>query len=154
MKNKSMWIIGSIAAIMFVVVLVVAFKIVFYKNGNGVYGNRLDNIENYPISEEKYESIKSILMKNSECQNVSHSLQGRIIKYFIEVSDETSVTTAQRFGDAIIDEFSETELGYYDVAIYVTSKSNEEPYPMAGYKSKTESAISWVTNKGEVENEE
>ena len=76
------------------------------------------------------------------------------MKFFIEVSKDTGVTSAQRIGDNIIDSFSETELGYYDVTIYVTSTEESEQYPMIGYKSKNKTAISWTINKGEVTDEE
>lgn len=154
MKKKSMWVIGILVAILFIAVVVVAVNIIFYPSGSGLYGDRLDGIENYAISDEKIEEVKSIASENKECKNISYTLQGKIMKFFIEVSSDTGITSAQRIGDNIIDGFSETELGYYDVAIYVTSTEKSEQYPMMGYKSKNESAISWTINKGEVKNEE
>lgn len=154
MKKKSMWIIGILVAIIFIVVVAVAIKIIFYPSENGVYGNRLDGIENYAISEEKITEVKNTISENKECQSISYTLQGKIMKFFIKVSNDTGVTSAQRLGDNIIDSFSETELGFYDITIYITSDENVEPYPMIGYKSKNESAISWTVNKGEVEDEE
>ena len=153
MKKKSMWIIGSLVAILFVAVVAVAVKIIFFPSGNGVYGNRLEGIENYAISSDKIEEVKTQALENKECKNISYKLQGKIMKFFIEVSGDTGVTSAQRIGDNIIDNFSETELGYYDVTIYVTSEEESEQYPMIGYKSKNKTAITWTINKGEVEDE-
>lgn len=153
MKKRSMWIIGSIVAILFIVVVVIAIKIVISPNSNGIYGNRLDGIENYPISDEKINEIKTKIAENKECEDITFNIQGKILKFFVTVSKDTGITTAQRIGDNIIDSFSETELGFYDVAIYVNSKEESEQYPMLGYKNKNEKAISWTINKGEVEDE-
>lgn len=154
MKKKSMWIIGILVAIIFIAVVVMAIKIIFYPSDSGVYGNRLDGMENYIISSDKIEEVKNTISQNKECQNITYTLQGKIMKFFIETSSDIGITSAQRLGDNIIDSFSETELGYYDVTIYITSGENISPYPMIGYKSKNESAISWTINKGEVEDEE
>lgn len=154
MKKKSMWIIGSIVVIALIVVIGVALKIVIGGNSKGVYGNRLDGIENYAISDSKIEEIKTKILENKECEKITYNKQGRILKFFLTVTKDTGVTTAQRLGDNIVDSFSETELGYYDVTIYVESGENTEPYPMIGYKNKNEKAISWTVNKGEVKDEE
>ena len=150
MKNKSMWILGGVVAILFIVVVVICVKILFYPSDKGVYGNRLDGIENYPISNEKIEDIKTNIAKNKECETITYQLQGKLMKFFIHVKNETGSTSAQRLGDHIIDSFSEEELGYYDISIYITSSDESEQYPMIGYKSKNNSSISWTVNKGEV----
>lgn len=153
MKNKSLWILGGIVAILFIVVVVMCVKILFYPSGKGIYGNRLDGIENYPINSEKIEEVKSTILESDDCKNISYQLQGKIMKFFIQVSDETGTTSAQRLGDNIIDSFSETELGYYDVSIYITGSAESEQYPMIGYKSRNKTSISWTVNKGEKDEE-
>ena len=126
MKKSSMWIIGSIVFILFCVVMALCVKILFYPSTTGTYGNRLEGIENYPISDEKIAEIKSAISESKDCESITYSLQGKIMKFFINVSSETGTTSAQRLGDNIIDSFSETELGYYDVSIYITSVSENE----------------------------
>lgn len=153
MKKKSMWILGSIVAILFVVVTIMSVKILFSSNGDDVYGNRLEGIENHVISDEKIEEIKAKLLETKDCESVSYSLKGKIMKFFIKVSSETGTTSAQRLGDNIVDSFSETELNFYDISFYITSVEENEQYPMLGYKSKNEAAISWTVNKGEVTDE-
>lgn len=154
MKNKSRWIIGGIVALALIIVMVMAFKIVLGGSSNGEYGNRLDGIENYAISDSKISEIKEKILENKECQNIEYNTQGRILKFIVTVTKDTGVTTSQRMGDTIVDSFSETELSYYDVTIYVKSTEETEQYPMIGYKSKNENAISWTINKGEVKDEE
>lgn len=153
MKKKTMWILGGIVVLLFVVVAVICVKILFYPSGIGVYGNRLEGIENYPISADKIEEIKGTILESKDCESITYSLQGKIMKFFINVSKDTGIISSQRLGDNIIDSFSDTELSYYDVSIYVTSSEQSEPYPMIGYKSKNETAISWTVNKGEVNEE-
>ena len=50
-----------------------------------------------------------------------YSLKGKIMKFFIKVTSETGTASAQRLGDNIVDSFSETELGFYDISLYITS---------------------------------
>ena len=153
MKNKSMWILGGVVVVLFLVVVAMSIKILFYPTKSGVYGNRLQDINDYPISSEKIDEIKSKIKKNDDCKSIDYLLQGKIMKFFINVSNETGITSAQRLGDNIIDSFDETELKYYDFSIYITNDEQVEPYPMIGYKSKNETAISWTVNKGEVNEE-
>lgn len=153
MKKRTMWILGSIVAILFIVVIAICIKILFYPSGSGIYGNRLDGIENYPISDTKIEEIKQTILESKDCESITYNLQGKIMKFFIRVSDEIGTTSAQRLGDNIIDSFSETELDYYDVAIYITGNEESEQYPMLGYKSTNKAAISWTVNKGEQDEE-
>lgn len=154
MKKRAMWIIGSIVAVLFIAVVAICVKILFSPSGESVYGNRLEGIENYPISDEKINEIKTVLLENTYCKEVNYQLTGRIMKFFITVESETGSVSAQRLGDKIIDNLSETELGYYDVSIYISSTGEDEQYPMMGVKSKNDAAITWTVNKGEAEDDE
>ena len=154
MKKRTMWVIGSIVAVLFIAVIAICISILFTPTGESVYGNRLEGIENYPISNEKIDEIKKILLENKYCKEVNYQLTGRIMKFFITVEAETGSVNAQRLGDKIVDNLSETELGYYDLAIYISSTGDDSQYPMLGAKSKNDAAIAWVVNKGEAEENE
>ena len=81
MKKKSMWIIGSIVVIALIVVIGVAIKIVIGGNSKGVYGNRLDGIENYAISDSKIEEIKTKILENKECEKIKKIKGLRKVSY-------------------------------------------------------------------------
>ena len=154
MKKRTMWIIGSLVAVLFITVVIVCINILFTPTGESVYGWRLEGIENYPITDEKISEIKTILLESKYCKDVNYQLTGRIMKFFVKVETGTGSVNAQKLGDKIIDNLSETELSYYDVSVYISSTGDDEQYPMIGVKSKNDAAITWTVNKGEAEDDD
>jgi len=79
--------------------------------------------------------------------SVSYNKNVRILKFIINVKDDTKVEDSYKLGNIILENFSSSILGYYDVEVYITS--NSENYPVIGYCSKNADAFTWSVNWGE-----
>lgn len=112
------------------------------------YGERLEDIDKYPISDEVYNKIQEEYDANDNVKQISHHLQGKIIKYFITVDDKVSVKDAKALGDKIITYFDETTLSYYSIQIYLT-KTDEalNNFPIIGMKDPLSSSVSWTMDR-------
>ena len=103
--------------------------------GKAAYGNRLDGIENHKIKDNVYEDMENKLKEDKKVVEVTHKLHGKIINLIITVTDETSIEDAKKIANSTIPMFSEDDLNFYTLQVYV-KKDNKElnNFPIIGYK--------------------
>lgn len=141
-NNKIIVALLLIAVIMFSTILILIFSNL--SSGNDEYGNRLDNIENYPITEEMITNIKNELTGLDKVISISYNLEGRLANFIIKVEDDLAVSEAKNYADKVIEHFSEDLKGYYDIQVLIDSNNDEsEIYPIVGYKHKTSDSLVW-----------
>lgn len=147
-KNK---ILVAILTLVFIVIIISAIYIYLYQTNSNKYGNRLNGIENVLISNNKITNIKDKLLSNNNCNTVSYKLDGKIIKFFIDVTPETDELSLESMFNSILDGFSDSEKAFYDFEIFVTSTSKS--YPVIAYKHRNNEVFS-ISRKEVVEDEE
>lgn len=141
-NNKLLVTLLAIAIIMFSTILIIIFSNL--GGSNNEYGNRLDNIEQYPINNELIDGIKSEISALDKVDNINYNLEGRLANFIIYVDDDLNIATAQEYANKIIQHFSDELKTYYDIQILIDSKNEEsENYPIIGYKHKTTDMIVW-----------
>ena len=120
--------------------------IVMWFGGNGdKYGTRLDGIKDVPLSDSYLEEISSEVKDEEIVSNATIDVEGRLVNAIITVSDDASIDASKNLSDIVKDNFTEDELAFYDIQIFlVDSGSNEESiYPIIGYKHKTSDVFVW-----------
>jgi len=122
-----------------------------------VYGNRLDGIENVPITESFKKELIDFIKEDEDITDVIINVKGKIINIYIKVDkEENTIKDMQEKADEIIKKFSDKEIAFYDFQIFI--KNVDANYNMIGYKNNDNETISWVSDeieKSEVEvNEE
>ncbi|MFV0249892.1 MAG: hypothetical protein ACK5HP_02515 [Bacilli bacterium] len=110
------------------------------------YGKRLNNIDDYPISETVVKTLISDINNLEEVSEVSYNLEGKIINIIIDVKDGVEFTRASEFGNMVLEYFDEDQQSYYDLQIYLTCSENLENtiYPKIGYKHRTSQELVWT----------
>ena len=124
--------------------LIILFFIVFFvvpSFGGDVYGNRLEDIKSHNISNSTINDIKDSLKGQEGVKSVTYSSEGRILNFIINFEDDYNIDSAKKTAEIIIEKISEKNLKYYDVQMYLDSKSND--FPTIGYHSKGSDKISW-----------
>ena len=112
--------------VMIVYIIVVGFTFFIYKlfigsSGNPVYGDRLDGIENVPITEEQKTKIVDTLKEDKAVLNVTKPyLNGKILKVIITVGDKANVDGSKPFATKVTDILSDEQKKFYDVEVYIT----------------------------------
>ena len=112
------------------------------------YGNRLNSINEHIIEESLYNKIKSELEKDEKIDLITYREQGKIINFIVTVNDKTTIEDAKKVGNSIITYFSEDDIGYYTIQIYI--KKNDESlnnFPIIGAKNPLTASIIWTHDR-------
>ncbi len=140
-----------ILLVMFVLLVILGLKvkdILVPDEGKATYGDRLKNIDKYPISDSVYSKIDEEFGKNSKVLKVSHRLQGKTINYFITVDEKVSVKDAKSIGDSLIEYFDEDTLSYYSIQVSILKEKEElNNFPIMGMKHPESKVLSWTKDR-------
>lgn len=109
----------------------------------GYYGNRLNGIGQYKISNDTINRVKSEIHGDG-IESVQYHLEGKIINVMITVSPNMAVDSAKNASNKLLEIFTKEELKYYDLEVFLVSSGESENYPKIGYKHKTSDAILWT----------
>lgn len=149
-KNKSGDIKILLVLLFILIVCFVIIGIMFYKYFySGIsttkYGDRLDGIENYKLSDTLESDIKSLYEKTSSINKVSIDVKGRIIYINIAFKESVKVDTAKSEAVKALDKIGEENLKYYDVQFVLTYSGEEENsnFPLFGAKSANSLKVVW-----------
>lgn len=134
-----------------IILLFFAVKNTFFaKISDSKYGNRLDGIESYPITDSLVTDIKNGLSENEIINSVSYDLEGRIINFIVEVKPETDIAKAKEAVLKILEYFNDEYKAFYDIQVFLTCEDKENTiYPVMGYKHKTSSSFKWTVELGD-----
>ena len=128
-----------------IVIIIVLLSLFIYKNifQEGV-SERLDGIENYKLTKEEISSVKEKFNELESVSNIDIETNYKIIKVFLKLNDDLDFEKIKNVSNESITCFSEDNLSFYDIEIFVDSEVEEsETYPKIGYKYKTNSEFTW-----------
>lgn len=141
-KNKILVSLLVIAIVFFAAIMIIIFSNLSI--GNNEYGNRLDSIEKYPISDEAINEIKTDISSYEKVTFVSYNLEGKLANFILTVDDSLEEETAKNYANKILENLSDDVKSYYDIQVLVDSDNEEsEVYPIIGYKHKTTDMFVW-----------
>ena len=138
----------AFSRILFVILGLKVKDIFVPDEGKPTYGDRLKNLDKYPISDEVYQKIEEALTKGGNVTKVDHRIQGKTLNYYITFADKVTVKDAKSLGESIIKYFDEDTLGYYSIQIYLL-KENEKlnNFPIIGMKHPESKSVSWTKDR-------
>ncbi len=119
------------------------------------YGNRLNDIENYPIDESVYKKIDDEYSKNTNIKKTTHRVQGKIINFYVTLDDKATIADAKKLGDVIVKAFDEKTLSYYSIQIWMLKDNKElNNFPIVGMKHPLSDKIVWTQDREITKEEE
>ena len=153
-KNKVLIVLGIILIICFIAILFVTVSY-FFGSGESVYGDRLEDIEDYPIEDTFISEYIANLESDEMINSATFDVMGRVIYVTINFVGDTSLVEAQSKAAASLEQFSENLLSYYDIDFTLISEAteNSEGFTIMGAKNVAGSGIVW-NNNTPVESEE
>lgn len=116
--------------VILVYIIVVAFAYFLYKlfigsSGLPVYGDRLDGIENVPISEEQKKKIVEALSEPVFVLHVETPyLKGKILKVVMTVSDISDLKASKDLSTKILEILDADQKAFYDVEFFINKDYN------------------------------
>lgn len=148
-KNNRIYCILMLISL-FCFILMGSAVVIYFVNQatSSNYGNRLDEVEKYPVDKE----LKKIEKFYKDAKGVKSStvrLQGRIIYITVEVEKETTNEVIQNMANSSIEVLTEEQGSYYDVQ-FIFKRADYTPY--MGSKSSANKVITW--NNYSFDNEE
>lgn len=154
-KIKKFYREHRIFIILMTVVLVCAILIVtvliqcFYVGGKDKYGNRLEGIEKYKISESRQSDFENNTANNDKVKSVDMMITGKIIYLTFQFEETTDLETAKELANVSLKEFSDEEKDFYDIMITMKKNSSEkiEGFLISGAKNAKRPTIVWNNNR-------
>jgi hypothetical protein len=156
MRKKRMSGDTKILLVLFLILLV-CFGVIgflFYRffyagAGSTKYGDRLEGIENYKLSETLEKDIQSIYENDENIGSVVVREQGKIIYITVDFKESIKVDTAKSEAIKALDKIGEENLKYYDVQFILTYSGEAENnnFPVFGAKSSNSLKVVWMVSK-------
>lgn len=131
-------------------ILLLGIGVIVYFIGQATsssYGNRLENVENYPVEKELNEYEK-FYKESDGVKKVTVRLQGKIIYTDVEVEDTKTNEDIQNLATGSLEKLTEEQKGFYDIQFLFSRKSYNT---YLGSKSHSNTIISWANYKFEEE---
>ena len=98
----------------------------------------------HTLSNNEKNSVKSKLEEIENVDSIKIYKNIKIIKIVINLSSDTDFEQVKKISNEAIESFSEKNLKYFDIEIYVDSENEDsEIYPQIGYKHKKNQEFSW-----------
>ncbi len=140
-NNRVVFVLVIILIICFIAICSVALTF-FYSKDTNEYGNRLDGIENYPISNEFKSTYKESFLENENVKSIDFTIKGRII--YVEISFDENITLddTKKLVENSISLFEEDILSYYDIQFIIQSDN----FTIMAAKNSTSENIFWNNN--------
>lgn len=120
------------------------YLLILPDSGESVYGGRLEGIENFDVTDSRFEEICNQIKEKEFVIDAKANLQGKIINFIIYVDGETELLSSKALTNILLDEFSDEEKAFFDLQIFLTTEEESELYPKIGYKSSTAVNFVWT----------
>lgn len=147
-EHRIFTILMAIVLVSLILITTVLFQL-FGGNGKDKYGDRLDGIENYPITTEKKDDYRDKLVENGKIKTASIEVTGRII--YIKILFEPTIDLVEAEGIALksLDEFSADEKKFYDIQFTLQQEATDkiEGFLIEGSHNKNGNGLIWNNNR-------
>ena len=143
--NRVLWVLLGILVICFLAIGILFYRYFYAGTSSSKYGERLDGIENYPLSETLEKDIQDLYKDNTEIDKVTVTNEGKIVYITINFKQSIKVSTAEDLAIKSLEKIGEKNLTYYDVQYILTYSGTEENtnFPVFGSKSASSLKVVW-----------
>ena len=106
----------------------------------------MDGIDNVKISEKTYDGVKKEVEETDLTEEVETRLQGRIVYTTITLKSDTTVDKAKEIASNTLDNYTNSELEYYDFSFFLKWKGEEKDTVITGNKHHNLDTITWTNS--------
>lgn len=139
-KHKKKIIIIVAVLIVVIVCFFAIYKVIAYlipDRKNSVYGDRCEITESIEITKDRKNDVKKVVEEYEGMTLSTVDVKCNLIDIIVNVKDEVEVAKVKEMSKKIIAVFTEEELKYFDLALWVDSDNKESTkYPLIGTKHK------------------
>jgi len=145
MKFKKFIKKNSVPLMLFVLLLVIIVAVLLFigmfvpSNNKGPYGNRLDDIDKYPIESKTWKEVESLALKDEKFTKVNVNQKERVI--YIHLYTSLDREEAKKASDIVFEAFSDAQKSYYDFDLVIHNESEEEGKSYVMFGSRNHAAL-------------
>ena len=146
MKKISVKTIAILVVILMALAAICIFAYIVYKNiFAGVKSRRLDGVDSHPLTKEEIKDASAVYEEIEALDSVTIELNknSKIIKIKVVLKENVDFETMKNVCNKSVEKFSEENLSFYDLEVFITSKQQSEVYPQIGYKHRSNTTFSW-----------
>ncbi len=145
LRENKVLLVLAIILILWLVAFVIIVVIFFYGSSKDVYGTRLDNLKDLPITEELKNDVTDTFKSEPLVNKIVINVKGANIFVNVTCDDGLKVDTAKKLAESTIALFSESLLGVYDIEFNINNVVNkEDKYLIVGTRNaNSDGKIVW-----------
>ena len=139
----------AVVLVCMVLIITVLIQCFYVGNGSDKYGNRLEGIEKYKISESRQKDFENNIANNDKVKSVDIKVTGKIIYITMQITEGVELVEAQSIAQKSLESFSEKEQSFYDFNITLKQNSTDKSdgFIISGAKNKNGSGLTWNNNR-------
>lgn len=143
--NKILLILIGILLICFVAMGILFYEYFYAGTSSTKYGDRLEGIEKYKLSDTLEKDIQSIYESEASINTVKVDVKGKIIYVNIDFKKSLKVDNAKSLAIKALDKIGTENLTFYEVQFLLTYSAEEENtnYPIFGSKNANSLKVVW-----------
>lgn len=143
--NKILLVLIGILLVCFIAMGILFYEYFYAGTSSTKYGDRLEGIEKYELSETLEKDIQSIYEKESSVNTIKVDVKGKIIYVNIDFKESLKVDSAKSLAIKALDKIGTENLTFYEVHFLLTYSGEEENanYPVFGSKNANSLKVVW-----------
>ena len=144
-NNKVLWVLLLILLVCFGALGIGFYKYFYAGSSTSKYGDRLEGIENYPLSDTLSKDINAVYDGNDNVGDVNVTVEGKIVYIDIDLIKSIKIEEAQTLAIKSLDSIGEKNLTFYDIQFIITYSGEEENenFPIFGSKNASSLKVVW-----------
>lgn len=148
-EHRIFTILMAVVLVCMILIITVLFQCFYVGNGTDKYGNRLEGIENYPITESRQKDFENNTANNEKIESTDIMVTGKIIYITMQISPNVTLIEAESIALKSLEEFTEKEKSFYDFNITLKQNSTEtnDGFIISGSMNKNGSGLVWNNNR-------
>ena len=148
-EHRIFMILMAIVIVCIVLIATVLIQCFYVGNGSNKYGNRLENSENYNITEERINDSESKLLTTEKVKKAEIKITGRIVYIDLLFVEGVGLVEAQSIALKTLEDFNENESKYYDFNFTLKQEATEQSdgFLISGAKNKNGNGLIWNNNR-------
>lgn len=148
-EHRVFTILMSIVIVCIILIITVLVQIFYFGNGSDKYGNRLEDIENYPISEARQSDYENNIVNTKKVKKCELKITGRIIYITMQFEENVDLEDAKNLALKSLETFSDEEKAYYDFNFTLKKNTSDkvEGFLISGARNKNGTGLLWNNNR-------
>ena len=141
-----MFVLATIVIICFIIILIVVLQM-FFGVSSSAYGDRLDNIQDMPFTDENSNAISAKIKESEGVSDVNVHSQGKIIYVRITFNGVT-IDKAKEIAATALEAINEEYQALYDVHFTLVQEGTDtsDGFTIMGAKNINRTSVIWNNN--------